>query len=293
MDDELVLRFIFTIVFVIGILSLFGSSYILITYGIQVRCYNVRRNYINDYVWFMSISDFIVGIKTTLEVSQIVFNTEIFKNISPGLCGFVGFIGELFGVNGAAMHFVIAFFLLRPTIDGAGRKDLQDQRMHRIIFLISITLTSVIIPIIFDAYGHTNSGSDDNNMSNYKCYIKKPVFYLVQYIPITIYILCCLCIFVKYAYKRCCKNVDFKQIDIINQMILYTIIFVIQWSPAVIVRWCDVFKAQFGVIATAMLTISLSWIGILNFVVWISYFKMITEIQSSLNENKVDSITFE
>ena len=262
-------QIVFIIVFILTIISLFGSLYIVISYILRVYYHQKSREFIADYVWIMSLADIIFSLRIILTSSNVAINYNWQQNTSDGSCWFWGFMVQLSTAFSSSMSIIIAIGILLPTINYQSRHAIEKNRKYHILFVSGVVLISCIIPMT--KYGFASIGNSPN-LYKIHCWISDTKYYLSLYLPITIYIISCFILlgYILYLRMKSQQNNN----NGINQLILYTIVFIIEWLPAVFTRWHNVItKESAHITIVSCMWIGYSLKGIGNYLAWIWYFR--------------------
>ena len=262
-------------VFILSILSLISSFVVIITYIILLKKYNAQRKKIKDYVWILSFPQAYLMFNIIIESSNPAFGMNWYSNMvnESMMCWLLAFLRQFGLTFGLAAEICIAMGILLPTINNIGGHELDKRVKFHKVFTITSALVLSLLPL--NAYGLTDAGSDEYGIEYYMCWISrdKKEYLLVYYIPLGLYMICCFCVFIYYVYLKYCKKQIMEQQENINQMIIYTGIYVIQWIPAILTRIYNVHSnGSMHVIMVSIFWIFVSSIGVSNMLVWIWYF---------------------
>ena len=258
-------QIIFAIVFILGVLSLIGSFTIIISYFILKYFNSKYVSMIKDYICVLSIFDFMFTFMVTLTASNPALNYNWHQNISNELCWFQGFIVQISTTGSSSISIVMVLGILWPLL---ADKPQSKQRYHIIIVSLIVTMSCCIS---ITKYGFGIVG-DSLNLYRIYCWISDPNYFLTLYLPMSIYITISWFMLIYYFYIRFSTN---KRItSSINQLILYTIVFMIHWIPALIGRWFNIISKH----AASIEIVTLMWIGFSirgfgNVIIWFIYYK--------------------
>eukprot|EP01084_Bolivina_argentea_P251504 421833_1 len=178
-------RFVSGITVVISAISVLSSSYIIISWR---RLAKLKQNdLLNDYVAFMSIFDLLLVLLRGIFVSNPAFKWTFISETSTMLCRFIGGFHQLSAICATTCNFVIAAFILLPTIKQTSMYRISTFRKCHFIFIAVITIIVVVIPIMNNGYGLTDNGASQYGLSKYECWISNNKDFISVYGPIAFY----------------------------------------------------------------------------------------------------------
>ena len=278
---------LFWIVLVFTIISLYCELTIVCSYIYGCRRRNITRTPTKDYVWFMSIINVIIYLKVFDQALQYITKGFWIQKLPDGWCYFLGLLDQFLWSLSTGISTAIALGLLLPTINNPqGIAELQNKRCVHIIIVGIVVFIQCLIPMFGNSYGIANAGTDDDDLDKFQCWIKDDaeLMYLVFYVPITVYMALCLAVFLYYGYQYFCANIDDQVKNTSKPMIWYTLIFVIQWVPRIILR----FLIAAGHLKLGMGLVFFFWLGYMiqgpgNLFIWVTFF------HDNSNRNRIQS----
>ena len=196
---------------------------------------------VTDIIMWMSLTDLIFDIWLLLNyVPQSI--SETFR-YSDNICKIVGIIGQFGGTASPLWHLIMAwnlFYLLTKKDNHYNKFTLINQKPTLIVLLLICTIMGTIIPIIGGAYGKF---TNNQQFSEWECWINKKDYQLIIFIPIIISVFFHYIVLIIACFKYVkTKSYTTAYVILIKRLIVWIIVFsIIRIIPA-IVRFMSIFN---------------------------------------------------
>ena len=197
---------------------------------------------VTDIIMWMCMTHLILDIFLILNyIPQMISKTFKF---SDNTCKLIGLFGQFSGIASPLWHLIIAwslyYLLTRNDYNNYNKFVLIKQKTKLISGLIVLTILGTIIPIIDDAYGELTNNQD---FSEWECWINKNDYQLIVFIPMIIsvlfhYIVLIIACF-KYAKTKSFTNA---YVILMKRLIVWIIVFSILRIIPTFVRFLVIFN---------------------------------------------------
>eukprot|EP01084_Bolivina_argentea_P025349 47121_1 len=236
---------------------------------------------------YMSICDVIFIFIRTIGVTNPAFNWSFMSKTPIVLCKTLGICEQLFGTCSATWNVMIAACVLLPLLRGANEFQTITQKKHKtmhIIFVVFITIVTVLIPVAGNAFGFTDNNASHYGLSKWECWIKKTQYFKSIMIPITAYVSFSILLLIYSLFIIYFNNTESLS-RLRSQLIWYTVVFVCVWIPTPINRFYNETTNSSSFILTCCQMISLHSIGCANAAVWYHYYMKRLHLQSDISDH--------
>ena len=216
-----------------------------------------RAWFLVHLVTMMSICDICFETLKLRDYLSFIFNS-VSKTVNKTDCIIEAFLNNFSGVAGMSWNCIMSVIFLRILISNqTDLKTFSNEIIYYHIYVWCISLLCSIIPLIYNAYGFI----DDMYSGEYECWINKEYFGVNFYGIASIYMLISIFLLIYCVYIKYCSKNDKKRITYLNnQLIYYTIVFIITWIFPTILRMKLIFEKNNNAKANAGVAKYLFWL---------------------------------
>eukprot|EP01084_Bolivina_argentea_P136216 239903_1 len=263
---------------VISLVSICSSIYIIVSWR---RLRKLKQNDIlHDYVAYMSVFDLLGISLRAVYLSNPTFDLTFIADAPTVLCKILGGILQFADMCMVTWNFMIVAFILLPIILGQPMHKIIRLKYVHFIFITVMVFVWVLIPAINDGYGLTDNVATQYGLSKFDCWIEQSADYFCLFVPVSFYLIFSILTFI---WTMLCKfKGDETLSELQLQLIWYTAVFIITWTPPMITRTYGYFTDNTSLVLTYLQTISYHSIGWANAVVWYNYMKPLTDAIETL-----------
>lgn len=215
--------------------SIAGSLFIIITYGL----FNELQKPGANFVFFQAICDLLF---TSKYVITVIFEHYNYNEYDPSLpytweCVALGWLGQFAGHATCAWNMMMSVLVFVSVWNANRFKQTSISLWKYHAYVWGIALSDSFLLLILKQYGPTTDGcwiKGDNN--NFRLFFFVPfTFYLAACIFVLVYVIYKLN-FTDQLYMTNHKHKTSGKFQFIQQLRKYVLIFVLFWSPPIILR---------------------------------------------------------
>eukprot|EP01084_Bolivina_argentea_P299649 516524_1 len=267
--SEFSYRFICGTAVVFTVISVCASVYILLSWKKLKKM--KQSDILNDYVAYMSVFDIVNLSQRAVYLSNPTFKWQFMSQASNKFCKILGGLLQFTGMCEITWNFIIAAFILLPIIIGQPMYKVVNRKILHFMFILVVTCITTLLPALNDGYGFTDNNDSHYGFSKYECWIENSNDFISLYAVYTFYILFSIILLV---WSVLCRFSGDRSLALLrSQLIWYTVVFVCGGAPQIMNRIYAYFTDENSIALLYLGTISFSFIGFANALIWYHYMK--------------------